>query len=44
MNESLARAIFVDFGYDQEIVFQSLRPLLEPMIKKKNFVYPLGVS
>ncbi|KAL2526233.1 Endoribonuclease Dicer2 [Abeliophyllum distichum] len=30
--ESLAGAIFVDSGYNKEIVFQSIRPLLEPMI------------
>ena len=30
--ESLAGAILVDSGYNKEIVFQSIRPLLEPMI------------
>ncbi|XP_024024528.1 endoribonuclease Dicer homolog 2 isoform X2 [Morus notabilis] len=30
--ESLAGAIFVDSGYDKELVFQSIRPLLEPLI------------
>ena len=30
--ESLAGAIFVDSGYNKEIVFQSIRPLLEPLI------------
>ncbi|KAI3470366.1 hypothetical protein Pfo_027029 [Paulownia fortunei] len=30
--ESLAGAIFVDSGYNKEIVFQSMRPLLEPLI------------
>lgn len=30
--ESLAGAILVDSGYDTDIVFQSIRPLLEPMI------------
>ncbi|KAJ4721644.1 Endoribonuclease Dicer-like [Melia azedarach] len=30
--ESLAGAIFIDSGYDKERVFQSIRPLLEPLI------------
>ena len=30
--ESLAGAIFVDSGYNKEVVFQSIRPLLEPLI------------
>ncbi|KAF2286426.1 hypothetical protein GH714_016865 [Hevea brasiliensis] len=30
--ESLAGAIFVDSGYDKEVVFQSIKPLLEPLI------------
>ncbi|KAB5538633.1 hypothetical protein DKX38_016166 [Salix brachista] len=30
--ESLAGAILVDSGYNKEIVFQSIRPLLEPLI------------
>ncbi|PON59109.1 Endoribonuclease Dicer-like [Parasponia andersonii] len=30
--ESLAGAIFVDSGYNKEIVFESIRPLLEPLI------------
>ncbi|KAK9919220.1 hypothetical protein M0R45_027830 [Rubus argutus] len=30
--ESLGGAIFVDSGYDKDIVFQSIRPLLEPLI------------
>ncbi|PSS04962.1 Endoribonuclease [Actinidia chinensis var. chinensis] len=30
--ESLAGAIFVDSGYNKEVVFMSIRPLLEPMI------------
>ncbi|KAL9165554.1 hypothetical protein ABFS82_06G177900 [Erythranthe guttata] len=30
--ESLAGAIFVDSGHNKEIVFQSLRPLLEPLV------------
>ncbi|KAJ4721640.1 Endoribonuclease Dicer-like [Melia azedarach] len=30
--ESLAGAIFIDSGYNKERVFQSIRPLLEPMI------------
>lgn len=30
--ESLAGAIFVDSGYNKEVVFQSIRPLLEPLV------------
>ncbi|KAJ6690089.1 hypothetical protein OIU85_006378 [Salix viminalis] len=30
--ESLAGAILVDSGYNKEVVFQSIRPLLEPLI------------
>ncbi|XP_020423500.1 endoribonuclease Dicer homolog 2 isoform X1 [Prunus persica] len=30
--ESLAGAIFVDSEYDKDIVFQSIRPLLEPLV------------
>ncbi|KAK6915779.1 Helicase, C-terminal [Dillenia turbinata] len=30
--ESLAGAILVDSGYDKDIVFRSMRPLLEPLI------------
>ncbi|KAL0340835.1 UNVERIFIED_CONTAM: Endoribonuclease Dicer2 [Sesamum radiatum] len=30
--ESLAGAIFVDSGYNMEVVFQCMRPLLEPLI------------
>ncbi|XP_050208113.1 endoribonuclease Dicer homolog 2-like [Mercurialis annua] len=30
--ESLAGAIFVDSGYNKEVVFNSIRPLLEPLI------------
>ncbi|KAL5567067.1 hypothetical protein UlMin_030231 [Ulmus minor] len=30
--ESLAGAIFVDSGYNKETVFQSIRPLLEPLV------------
>ncbi|GAB4855884.1 hypothetical protein Ancab_024523 [Ancistrocladus abbreviatus] len=30
--ESLAGAIFVDSGYNKEVVFESIRPLLEPLI------------
>ncbi|XP_022864537.1 endoribonuclease Dicer homolog 2 isoform X3 [Olea europaea var. sylvestris] len=30
--ESLAGAVFVDSGYNKEIVFRSISPLLEPMI------------
>ena len=32
MIESLAGAILVDSGYDKEIVFKSIRPLLEPLV------------
>ncbi|KAL4285215.1 hypothetical protein GQ457_16G023730 [Hibiscus cannabinus] len=32
MIESLAEAIFVDSGYNKEVVFRSIMPLLEPMI------------
>jgi len=30
--ESIAGAIFVDSGYKKEIVFKSIRPLLEPLV------------
>jgi len=30
--ESIAAAIFVDSGYKKEIVFKSIRPLLEPLV------------
>lgn len=30
--ESLAGAIFVDSGYNENIVFRSIRPLLEPLV------------
>ncbi|KEH42074.1 endoribonuclease dicer-like protein [Medicago truncatula] len=30
--ESLAGAIFVDSGYNKEVVWQSIRPLLEPLV------------
>ncbi|XP_065874496.1 endoribonuclease Dicer homolog 2-like isoform X2 [Euphorbia lathyris] len=30
--ESLAGAIFVDSGYDKEVLFKSIRPLLEPLV------------
>ncbi|TYH21474.1 hypothetical protein ES288_A04G047200v1 [Gossypium darwinii] len=40
--ESLAGAIFVDSGYNKEIVFQSIRPLLEPMITPETLkVHPV---
>ncbi|MBA0838012.1 hypothetical protein Goarm_010116, partial [Gossypium armourianum] len=40
--ESLAGAIFVDSGYKKEIVFQSIRPLLEPMITPETMtVHPV---
>ncbi|XP_022776009.1 endoribonuclease Dicer homolog 2-like isoform X2 [Durio zibethinus] len=34
--ESLAGAIFVDSGYNKETVFQSIRPLLEPMVTPES--------
>ncbi|CAL5403561.1 unnamed protein product [Camellia sinensis] len=34
--ESLAEAILVDSGYNKEVVLQSIRPLLEPMIIPKT--------
>nr|XP_027105516.1 endoribonuclease Dicer homolog 2-like [Coffea arabica] len=30
--ESLAGAIYVDSGYDKEVVFRSIKPLLEPLV------------
>ncbi|XVF02332.1 hypothetical protein REPUB_Repub04eG0166500 [Reevesia pubescens] len=40
--ESLAGAIFVDSGYNKSIVFQSIRPLLEPMITPETMrVHPV---
>lgn len=30
--ESIAGAIFVDSGYKKEVVFQSIKPLLEPLV------------
>ncbi|XWS68903.1 hypothetical protein CRYUN_Cryun04dG0133700 [Craigia yunnanensis] len=40
--ESLAGAIFVDSGYNKDIVFQSIRPLLEPMITPETLrVHPV---
>ena len=40
--ESLAGAIFVDSGYKKDIVFQSIRPLLEPMITPETLrVHPV---
>lgn len=30
--ESLAGAIFIDSGYNKEVVFQSIGPLLEPLV------------
>ncbi|KAF3970735.1 hypothetical protein CMV_005595 [Castanea mollissima] len=37
--ESLAGAILVDSGYNKEIVFQSMRPLLEPLITPETVVF-----
>ncbi|KAI8005965.1 hypothetical protein LOK49_LG07G02348 [Camellia lanceoleosa] len=34
--ESLAEAILIDSGYNNEVVLQSKRPLLEPMITPKT--------
>ncbi|KAJ4721643.1 Endoribonuclease Dicer-like [Melia azedarach] len=34
--ESLAGAIFIDSGYNKEIVFQSISPLLEPLITSET--------
>ncbi|PNX89241.1 endoribonuclease dicer-like protein, partial [Trifolium pratense] len=31
-SESLAGAILVDSGYNKEVVWQSIRPLLEPLV------------
>ncbi|GFP90070.1 endoribonuclease dicer homolog 2 [Phtheirospermum japonicum] len=40
--ESLAGAIFVDSGYDKEIVFRSLKPLLEPLITPETLrIHPV---
>ncbi|GMI87814.1 DICER-LIKE 2, dicer-like 2 [Hibiscus trionum] len=40
--ESLAGAIFVDSGYNKEVVFRSIRPLLEPMISPETMtVHPV---
>ncbi|KAM4070956.1 hypothetical protein ACB094_11G024800 [Castanea mollissima] len=37
--ESLAGAILVDSGYNKEIAFQSMRPLLEPLITPETVVF-----
>ena len=37
--ESLAGAILVDSGYNKEVVFQSMRPLLEPLITPETVVF-----
>ncbi|KAM3691337.1 hypothetical protein ACB098_08G007900 [Castanea mollissima] len=37
--ESLAGAILVDSGYNKEIVFQSMMPLLEPLITPETVVF-----
>ncbi|XP_024027815.1 endoribonuclease Dicer homolog 2 isoform X2 [Morus notabilis] len=34
--ESVAGAIFIDSGYNKDIVFQSIRPLLEPFVTPKT--------
>lgn len=34
--ESLAGAIYVDSGYDKEKVFESIRPLLEPLVSPET--------
>ncbi|KAK8512906.1 hypothetical protein V6N12_030315 [Hibiscus sabdariffa] len=40
--ESLAGAIFVDSGYNKEVVFRSIRPLLEPMITPETLtIHPV---
>ncbi|XP_021282374.1 endoribonuclease Dicer homolog 2 isoform X1 [Herrania umbratica] len=40
--ESLAGAIFVDSGYNKHTVFQSIRPLLEPLITPETIrVHPV---
>ncbi|MED6180148.1 hypothetical protein PIB30_007658 [Stylosanthes scabra] len=41
--ESLAGAIYVDSGYSKEAVFQSIRPLLEPLVTPETArLHPLG--
>ncbi|MED6203639.1 hypothetical protein PIB30_001337 [Stylosanthes scabra] len=41
--ESLAGAIYVDSGYSKEVVFQSIRPLLEPLVTPETArLLPLG--
>ncbi|MED6159506.1 hypothetical protein PIB30_042910 [Stylosanthes scabra] len=41
--ESLAGAIYVDSGYSKEAVFQSIRPLLEPLVTPETArLLPLG--
>nr|AUH15438.1 dicer-like 2 protein [Dimocarpus longan] len=37
--ESLAGAIFVDSGFSKEVVFQSIRPLLEPLITPETMKF-----
>ncbi|KAK8522465.1 hypothetical protein V6N12_056173 [Hibiscus sabdariffa] len=40
--ESLAGAIFVDSGYNKEVVFRSIRPLLEPLTTPETMtVHPV---
>ncbi|KAL6504014.1 hypothetical protein OROGR_025937 [Orobanche gracilis] len=40
--ESLAGAIFVDSGYDKEIVFRSMKPLLDPLITPETLrIHPV---
>ncbi|KAI3711420.1 hypothetical protein L2E82_41495 [Cichorium intybus] len=43
--ESLAGAILVDSGYDKERVFQSIRPLLEPLVTPETLkLHPVKES
>lgn len=37
--ESLAGAIFVDSGYNMDVAFKSIRPLLEPMITPEKIKF-----
>ncbi|XVE75158.1 hypothetical protein DITRI_Ditri12bG0072900 [Diplodiscus trichospermus] len=40
--ESLAGAIFVDSGYNKDTVFESIRPLLEPMVTPETMkIHPV---
>ncbi|MED6184954.1 hypothetical protein PIB30_052387 [Stylosanthes scabra] len=41
--ESLAGAIYIDSGYNKEAVFQSIRPLLEPLVTPETArIHPFG--